>query len=169
MDYNSLVPLVALVSLIFSGIAIFISVYNFYQSIRKMEVDLWFDNEDKPKVSIYAYNPGQRPVTLIKFKYTINGKPSDIREGLHETDPSKYDGASAYNTGFDKKIDFPYVLKGGEAVFITQNAMNLAGTLHYKDFSGKIKLSAYFETTQKKIYKSKSIIDFDIEKYRIIS
>jgi len=162
-----MIDITTLITLIISLIAIAFSAYNFYQSIRKMEVNLWIDEEDTPFITIYAFNPGQHPVPLINFKYCINKKTSNIREGTHESDPAKYDGASSYVTSFNKDFDFPYILKGGEAIFITHKATNLAGTLLYKGYTGKIKLSAYFVTVQKKIYKSKSTIDFDIEKYRI--
>jgi hypothetical protein len=161
-DYQLIITTVTILA---SGIAIIFSSYNFYQSIRKPEADLWIDEDDEVVIS-YIYNPGKRPIALIKFKYVINGKVSDIKEGHHPIDDKNL--GSTYYTSYDKenKINFPSIIKGGGSAFIIHNAKNLSGTLSYKGYSDKIKLSIFFETAQKEKIMSKSI-NFDMEEYKI--
>lgn len=153
-----------IITSIVSAFAIGFSLYNFCQSIRRPEADLWIDEEDKPIVVLYIYNPGQRQIALIKFRYIINGEVSDIQEGIHanmnHTNPN-----ATINTWFVKKEKFPYTLNGGDSEFIIIEAHALAGTLFSKGYSDKIKLSAYVETAQKKKIKTESL-DFDINKYK---
>ena len=132
-----------------------------------MEVDSWIDQGNPPIVKLCAFNSGYRSVALINCKLIVNDKPFDIIEGYHDTDRTKYDGASGYMVKIDQKVEFPYMLKEGHAVFFSINTSQLAGILYYNDFYDVIKLSGCYKTAQKKIYKSKSTIDFDIEKYRI--
>lgn len=169
-DYNTIIPFILPIT---SGLALIISIfsvsYTYYQNKRKIEVDLWIDSEkERPLITICIYNPGFRSVALIKFKYLVNNEPVIIVKGKYKSNSSKYDGASHYRVNFDKMIDFPYILKEGEAVFITQRARNLATALYYKDYPNVVKLSAQFETAQKKIYKSKSTVYLDTGKLRSI-
>ncbi len=159
-DYQLIITLGTLLA---SGIAIIFSSYNFYQSIHKPRADLWIDEDDKPIVIVYINNPGQRQIALTKFKYMINGKDSDIREGTH-ADPTN--PGSTYLTWFVDKKEFPYILNGGNSDFRIIQANTLASTLSYKGYSDKISLSAYFETAQKKKIETKSVV-FDIDKYDI--
>lgn len=163
-------------STIISGSALIISifsiVYTYYRNKRKLEVDLWIDNENNDLVTACAYNPSFRSISLIYFNYAINGNLINIKDGTYPVDPSIY-GVGAYSTRFEEEIKFPYILTEGEAVFITLKASNLAGTLHYNDYQNEHKLSVQFKTAEKKfataekkIYESKAI-DFDIEKYRL--
>jgi hypothetical protein len=154
-----------IITSIVSVFAIGFSLYNFYQNIRKPKADLWIDEDDEVVIS-YIYNPNQRSVALIKFKYVINGKVSDIKEGHYPINGEN--PGPIYYTSFDKnnKIIFPAIINGGGSDFIIHNAKNLSSTLSYKGYSDKIELSVYFETAQKEKIRSKSI-EFDIEKYKI--
>lgn len=113
---------------------------------------------------MYIHNPGQNPVTLRKFRYIINGKVSNIREGNHPIDDSN--PRNTYVTKFDNPIKFPYILTGKDSAFIIHRIHNLMVALSYNGYSGKIKLSAYFETAQNKKVKTKNI-DIDIEKFKM--
>jgi hypothetical protein len=112
-DYQLIINSVTLIAAI---IAIAISVYNFFQSNRKLKADVWID-EDNEDVISYIYNPGLKPVALIKFKYVINGKVSDIKERHHPV-PTK--PGNTYVTSFKKenKINFPSIIDGGGSDFI---------------------------------------------------
>ena len=143
-------------------------IYTYYQNRRKIEVDLWLDNENKPLISLCAYNSGYRSVALINYRFIVDNKSYELTEGLHEADRSKNgDNTSSFSVKFTKKFDFPYMLEEGNAAIYSITAQNLAVYLHYNGVSGVVKLSGYYKTAQKKKEKSKSGIDFDIEKYYV--
>ena len=178
MDFNTIIPFILPIT---SGLALIISIcsisYTYYQNKRKIEADLWFDHEESPRelwdyeyiprITLCGFNPGYRSVALIQFKLLVNNEPLYISEGLHKVDPKKYERISSYIVLFQQNIDFPHILGEGEAVFLSIDAPVVANFLYYNNFRGVVQLSGYFETAQKKIVKSMSTIDFDIEKYRI--
>jgi hypothetical protein len=168
MDFNTIIPFILPVT---SGLALIISIfsigYTYYQNRRKIEVDIWIEYENQLVVNLCVFNPGYRSVALIKSKFLVNNEYIEIEEGGHDVDRLKFGSKApgSYWISPTKKVNFPYGLKEGDAVFYGLSARQLAYFLHYNGYSGIVKLSGYFKTAQKKIVKSKSI-DFDIERYK---
>lgn len=166
MNFNTIIQFILpITTVLATGLSIISIFYTWHQNRLKIEVDISIDTqENQPLIKLCVFNIGYRPVALINCKLLVNNYPINIKEGIHQTDRSKNYGASAYSIKFDQKIDFPHTLKEGEAIFFSLTERQIAAFLYYNDFPSKIKLSGFYKTAQKKIYKTKSI-DIDFEKY----
>jgi hypothetical protein len=163
MNFDTIIPF------ILPSIALFLSVlsifYTWHQNRQKIDVDIGIEtNEDQPMVKLCAINTGYRPVALIKCRLLVNDKPIKYLEGKHNI--------IGLNVGIEtiltNKIDFPFTLKEGGAVFLSITAQHLNGVLLLnKLYSGTIELSGYYETAQRKKIHSKSKIKFDTNEYGI--
>lgn len=86
---------------------------------------------------------------------------------MNEVDREKFgqEAPREINFWFTEKFDFKEALKEGGTAYYSLRAQVLASILHYKEYSGIVKLGGYFETAENKKEKSKSTINFDVEKY----
>jgi len=164
------------ISILISLLAIFIAVggflFNWKLDQRKLTVKLKSDElthfDDKNPfheyITIFAYNNGQRPVTITNYNFKLNGTL------LNETKSNSKNEKNNLNLKNNIKADFEliHVIKQGGTCFFKIKSSKLFQYLINNKYNGKVKVSGFYEGADGEIYESELFyLDTDNKQVKI--
>lgn len=102
-------------------------------------------------VELSAFNSGYHSVAIVSYDIIVNNKIIEFNKVIKKTIDRDYEFIHP------KGPNLPRVLKEGELLTKTINAVDLFKLLRDEEFNGEVEISGRFETSQQKIYQTNKL------------